>query len=288
MTLFELVKIVLDRLYEEAVREHGKETDGFIKERMKYLSSTYATLSDPKRKPVNYKDPATRFAYVYTYVCAHGDFVVQVLEKLRDKLGGKIFTQKNVRASCIGGGPGSDIIGMLKYLSENKKEPVEKLACYLLDREQAWSDTWAEIDDAMKVEIRLNTYFQQLDVVEPDSWKSQQRFLDADIFIMSYFVSEVRSLDAKGQVSKFWTTIFKRAKPGALFIYTDNGSDEFNDYFDELCKNAGLENLVKQSNRKTFPRFTEQKSELHEYTTKFERSPRVSALLSYRALRKPK
>lgn len=64
MTIFQLVKIALDTLYAEAVSVYGNSTDAKITEQMSYLSKSYIELNQTGRKPVNYKDPATRFAYV--------------------------------------------------------------------------------------------------------------------------------------------------------------------------------------------------------------------------------
>src|SRR6185295_5049809 len=103
MTIFELVKIALDELYAQGEVLYGDDLDSEIKKRIKYLSLSYAKLNDKKRQPVDYKDPATRFAYVYKYVAAHGDYIVQVLRKLRIS-NGKIFPDKVARVSCVGGG----------------------------------------------------------------------------------------------------------------------------------------------------------------------------------------
>ena len=78
MTIFELVKIALDELYDEAHELYGKVLDETILKKMAYLSESFSQLNSADRKPVDYKDPATRFAYVYKYVAAHGDYVVQV------------------------------------------------------------------------------------------------------------------------------------------------------------------------------------------------------------------
>lgn len=286
MTLFQLVKITLDALYEEAEKEYGDQTDDQITARIKYLSKSYNSLTSEGRKPVDYKDPAVRFAYVYKYVASHGDYVVQLL-KLTSRHLGKVFNDKKVRISCIGGGPGSDIIGVLKYLSDYlNQESVDKVVCYLLDREQAWADTWTELDDKLEIDdIKLSVNFQPLDVTNPESWGLQKKFLDADLFTLSYFVSEVYALDG-GVVEKFWSTLFKNAKPGALFLYDDNGSDVFNDYFDTQWRNEGLELVVGESNVSWTPSFTEQASELLTYKAKFGENPKLRGHLSYRILRK--
>lgn len=286
MTSFELVKVALDSLYAEAQAEHGKKADATIAACIEYLAKSYSGLNTPGRAAVDYKDPATRFAYVYKYVASHSDYVVQVLEALQ-KQRKPIFGAENIRVSCVGGGPGSDIIGVLRYLDENKHvEKVSKVTCYLLDREQAWADTWTELDDSLKTDLVLHANFQPLDVTDPDSWAQQKKFLQADLFTMSYFVSEVKSLDSGGVVSTFWKTLFKNAKSGALFLYDDNGHDSFNNYFDVLWKAEGLKCIVEATNSWVWPRGNEQKSELGDYLNKFGQQPKLKTPLSYRVLQK--
>ena len=125
MTLFELVKLALDDLYEQATAEYGDKVDAEIADRINYLSASYSKLTAQNREPIDYKSPATRFAYVYKYVATHGDYVVQAMMHLAKANGGAIFPEGAARISCIGGGPGSEIVAALKYLSENKhKEKV--------------------------------------------------------------------------------------------------------------------------------------------------------------------
>lgn len=286
MTIFELVKIVLDELYTQGKRQHKEKIDQVIQEKIRYLSDSYAQLNNEEREAVNYKDPATRFAYVYKYVAAHGDYLVQVMEHLRSGIDANIFQGETARISCVGGGPGSDIIAVLKYLDEYKDEPVKKIICYLLDKEQAWSDTWTELGESFDMDVQLNTNFQSLDVTNPDSWQFQQRFLQADLFTMSYFVSEVHSFDQGGEVSKFWSTLFQGAKPGALFVYDDNGHTDFNNYFDAQWRAADLRCLITRDNSSLTPRYSEQAANLGDYLGKFGQQPKLRAHLSYRVLRK--
>jgi hypothetical protein len=126
MTIFELIKVTLDELYAQGKKQHGPKLDELIDHKLKYLSKSYSQLTDGNRPPVNYRDPATRFAYVYKYVGAHGDYLVQIMEHLKSVLGSKsIFKAETARISCVGGGPGSDIIAVLKYLDEYQlQEPV--------------------------------------------------------------------------------------------------------------------------------------------------------------------
>jgi hypothetical protein len=287
MTIFELVKIALDELYADGRREYGDNLDDRIRETMKYLSRSYGQLNLPNRTPVDYSDPATRFAYVYKYTAAHGDYLVQVLEMLRDQLGSQIFAGRSVRISCVGGGPGSDIIGFLKFLDENgNNKSIEKVTCYLLDKEQAWADTWTELGECLDMKVHVNTNFQILDITDPVSWKIQRKFLQANLFTMSFFASEIYSLRKLDTVKSFWSELFSGAESGSLFLYSDNGHSCFNDYIDEQWNGAGLERVIGDDNMRFIPRYSEQASDLGEYLMKFGQSPRIQGTVTYRVLRK--
>ena len=288
MTIFELVKIALDELYKEAFVEYGANTDIEIQKKLDYLSASYQNLTDPNRKAVKYDDPTTRFAYVYKYTTSHADYIVQILEALRSKLDAPIFNSEIVRVACIGGGPGSDIIATLKYIDKyHKTEKVKKLTCHMLDREQAWGDTWSDLHNVLDLGISLAVPFQQMDVTKEKTWAQQKKFLQSDLFTLSYFVSEVQSLDNGGIVAKFFKTIFTEAKSGALFLYDDNGTTSLNSYFDSLWKSEGLECVTKKSNSSMSLNYSEEKSDLGQYLKKFNHSPKLGSKISYRVLRKP-
>ena len=291
MTIFELVNVVLQSLYKEAKQFYGAKTDDAIRDRMAYLSQTYAKLNVKGRIPVDYKDPATRFAYVYKYVASHADYLVQILKSASAAIGGPLFPDGTLRLSCIGGGPGSDIIGVLKYLKDvndaGNKEGTTKLICYLLDKEKGWADTWTELDEHIDLGVQLNTNFQPLDVLNASSWEAQRKFLQADVFTLSYFVSEVMALDTHGQVGIFWNTLFAEAKPGAIFVYNDNGHTDFSSYFDSFWKAAGLKEIVAEDDHRIVPSYSEQASELAAFIKKFDQFPKLKGQVSYRVLRKP-
>jgi hypothetical protein len=155
MTIFDLVKIQLDQLYAAVVKDYGSETDSQITRQIDCRQNTLRYLNNGEHnpttyKPTTYKGPTVRFAYVFKYVISHADFVVQMLKKLPQNLNIIFFDKECIRDSCVGGGPGSDLIGLLKYHDEkNELEPVDKITAYLLAREQAWADTWTRLGDTL-------------------------------------------------------------------------------------------------------------------------------------------
>ena len=83
LTIFELVKLALNELYVEGTKEHGSKLDAEITKQVSYLADSYRKLGSDDRNPIDYEDPATRFAYVYKYTASPGDYVVQTLQAAR-------------------------------------------------------------------------------------------------------------------------------------------------------------------------------------------------------------
>lgn len=288
MSTFEVVKAALDILYGNVVRLHGStaQADAAISERVNYLSKIYSELTQSDRQIVNYSDPVTHFAYLYKYVACHSDCVAQILHRLTDKFRAPIFDVTELRLACLGGGPGSDILGVLKYFHETKyPEPVNKIWCRLLDCETSWELAWRELERSIRSSIPFEVVFQEIDATQP-FWGNDD-FTQANFFTLSYFISEVMSLDGEGAVTHFLQTIFEEARPGSLFLYIDNGRPEFNRYFDQQWQRAGLICEISSDNQELPIGYNEQKHVLGDYLDKFGHWPKLGSYISYRILGKP-
>lgn len=284
-TTFQLVRKVLGELYAEIVANEGSEAaaDKSIAAKLEELSTKYANLTDEKMEPIDYSSPLTRFAYIFSAVTCHSDFVYQGLQMMQAHIAPIFSKDAKCVVSCPGGGPGSDLIGLVRYLLEAKSQP-KSVVCYLCDREQAWADSWTELGQELESPFPIFVNFQPLDVTEPASWQKQKKFMSADLFIASYFASEVMRLGAKAH--GFWQELFNNAKSGALFLVADFASDASIAYIDSITKEIGWE-LLDVNSKRRFVSFSEQKSELADFMAKFGKSPRVQGELHVRLLRKP-
>lgn len=277
-TIFQLVYKVLSELYEQVKAIHGKAADEKIKAAMTALSTSYSKLTDGKMPPIDYSDPTTRFAYVFKYVASHADYVRQVLDLVSDELSDELLKEEKIVVSCLGGGPGSELVGLLHHVLAAGEAEVEALTCYLCDREQAWADSWTEIGQELDADIKLFVNFQGLDVTKKEDWAKQRKFLSADLFISSYFASEVVRI--KDEAADFWKELGSSSKKGAKFLFIDNAHTAFTDYIREIASNSGLETVVVKQVEKT-PRWDEQKSDLGEFLERFGQSPKLKSQLFY-------
>jgi hypothetical protein len=190
------------------------------------------------------------------------------------------FDQENIRIACVGGGPGSDLLGIYKYVIMLNDKP--NMMFYLLDRENAWSESWSEVDLMTKSTLTSSTMFRHIDVCDDTSWKVHKKFLNSDLFTFVYFISEIFS--SRKEATAFFQNLFKKAKKQARFLYIDFTDSDLAQWFDDLTAEAGLKTLLAK-NAPFQLSYDEDKAALGEYYEKFD-SPKLKASLAIRVMEK--
>lgn len=278
MNCFQLIKTVLDEAYAEIPGKAGTERDDAIRTECTKLSAAYANLR--RKGCLDYSDPACRFAYILKYTTSHANIVCELItgsKPLRS-----LFDGERVLVSCVGGGPGSDFLGIMKYCETHKKAP--DLTCYLLDRDPAWGESWSDVGDKVGTAMNLRTAFNSFDVTDPAKWQVFKKHFAADLFTLIFFMSEVYALRDKAQ--GYFDALFSGMKKGAILLYVDNNSSEFYGWFDDLVKRHGLKVLDSGSGRAQMP-YDEEKTDLGEFAKngRFE-SPKLKSDIAWRVVQK--
>lgn len=277
MNCFQLIKTVLDEAY-QAIPGSEAAKDAAIEGAFANLTRAYQNLLH--EGCLDYSDPCRRFAYIYKYTTSHANIVYGKISEhkvLRD-----LFERERLTISCIGGGPGSDFLGIMKYCLRAKKN-VE-LKCQILDRDAAWSESWSDVDDKVRSSFRISTSYQPLDVADPTSWMKYTKHFNADLFTLIYFLSEVYAVG--NRACEYFAALMANMKPGALLLYVDNNDSRFTDWFDRMVAHAGLEVVASGGGHDQMP-LHEDKSDLQPYYSKFTPDPKLKANIAYRIVRRP-
>ncbi|MEW6198010.1 MAG: hypothetical protein AB1601_05020 [Planctomycetota bacterium] len=261
LTLAQLIKLVLDEAYAEIP---GPDKDAAIKTELDRLTQCYGHLKDPARIAIDYSSPVARFAYIYKYTVAHADYIKQLIQGCAELQAP--FKSADLSVAAIGGGPGSDLLGILKYMMRAGSHST--LTCYLFDRERAWGDSWSEVAKPLQANFQLYPVFQQLDVTDKTTWGSYRKFLNADLFTFSYFLSEVWTF--RPAAEPFFTHCFSGAKIGSVFMFIDNNDagGDFAGWFDTLAAAHGVNVVCSRSCQMAFS-VDEEKTDLEPYYSKF-------------------
>lgn len=263
MNLMQLIKLVLDDAYAAINAPDESTKDALIKKELKNLSTEYGKLINKDGAPIDYSDPLKRFAYIYKYTVAHADYIMQLVKgekKLRE-----LLAKESVEVACLGGGPGSDLLGILKYLIHNRAKQIS-LTCYIFDKERAWGDSWSDVARLLKPPFQVYPVFQQLDVTDAETWASYQKFLRADLFTLSYFLSEVWRIKEKAE--PFFDHCLSQMKSGSMILFVDNNDSRFRNWFDAMAAKHNLVSISSAEGELCFQN-DEEKKDLGVHFDKF-------------------
>lgn len=281
MELMQLIKDVLDEIYPAIQGPTDADRDNRIEQSISTLNSAYTELLSPSRVPIDYSLPECRFAYIYKYTTAHADYINQLIQCSPNLQA--LIKNHTIDVACIGGGPGSDFLGILKYMMLTGASAT--VTCYIYDREDTWGEAWGEIAKKIGPNFRVFPVFQQVDVTDPASYQNKTKFLSADLFTFSYFLSELYSIRSSAQL--FFDQLFTSAKSNSVFLFVDNndGNGLFAGWFDEMAARHGFIVDDSQERELAFGN-DEEKTHLSPYYPRFN-WPKRKSNLCLRVCRKP-
>jgi len=284
MNCFEIVKNVLDRSFAKIEGAQGEKVK-LIDKRINELQRAYGNLD--QQDGVDYSDPITQFAYIYKYTTAHASYVCTLMGKADRK--GALPTEGKVRLASIGGGPGSDYLGFLKFYNFSMYSGISAVS-NSFDKDSDWSYCWSKVfEEARECAAgedtcsSISTNFHILDVCDSKSIQRIADYTDSDIFTMTYFMSEVYQF--KDKATPFFTHLFSNIRKGATVLFIDNKTDRYRDWFDSFVAANDYEILISGEDR-WLPSFDEQKATLGEYLTLLKQSPKLQGEVAYRVVRK--
>ncbi|WP_046658348.1 hypothetical protein [Lysobacter capsici] len=278
MKCFDVVGTVLDATYDE-VPDKGGKRDELIANALKRTRDQYKDKLMTEGGP-DFDDPATRFGYVFTYVPAHAHWVYELISKCKEVR--DVFEKEKVRVACIGGGPGSDVVGVLKYLDESDLNC--KLFIELIDGCVAWKSTWSDLAFQLDWDETLHTDYVIHDVADKATWDSPSKIAKADIITLSFFASEIFHLK---NARKYLKAMLGQAKSGALVLVNDNRTPEVYGMLDEIAGELGFKTLLAEVGERKIYDPGESMAVVKKYAEKFGAKSRLTGSMCWRVYQKP-
>lgn len=234
-------KNMLDWIYEQIP---SKDRDDIILQSLKSLSYSYQKRSSNYKmydtfQPIDYGKIETQFAYTYAYTPAHADVIFQLLSSCKEAK--ELFSTQSVNVSCLGGGPGGDLLGVAKFIdfwyNHTATRKNTSLNCNIYDRERAWYGINSYLTSLLQKNMSVSSRFYSFDIKEEPSSDFYEKVGTSDLITMSFFLSEfVDDRYTDSRASKIFQQIFKHAKWNAMFLFIDNSSDHADEWFDEMIR----------------------------------------------------
>ncbi|GBM98941.1 hypothetical protein AVEN_265687-1 [Araneus ventricosus] len=248
---------VILRLYSCVLHEHKikhKVNEADIRTAIQNMKEVYkpnpGSLSDSIVFVADYNDAGHRCAYLHKYAPFHtalvADMLVRALQQNPKVFRDLIYPSGQINICSLGGGPGSDIFGVLSVL--NAAFGLFQVSATVIDCMENWKDMFYELVS----ELRYGDYGALGECVDEQyfEWKYLQHNLlgkmtsqvnqsiaRANLVTMIKFVSASSCKDTPAMIRK----IFRTLKPGSLVLYIDNAGGGFHQV---IRKEAQACNLI--------------------------------------------
>ena len=179
---FRLLKSVI----ENAIELHANETDqtkqAVLEQMNNYIIETSRQYREVEPQ-IHYDDPICRLGYLYMNAAANATLFEKVLYFSRDAR--DILTnsaQDTLNVLSMGGGPGTELLGLVKYLRNQDDLPPRRIDFTVIDNVFQWSETWRALAIAAEHELRSSLI---QDGIEPTAIAPM--FLPFDVFDHSQY-----------------------------------------------------------------------------------------------------
>lgn len=227
-------KKTLKRLNRRGEKAHGEEWPRILRQRRDSLEEDYKGLSVDGRSPIDYSDLASQAMYVFAYAAPRAYFADEFLQRHREKIGKPLFGQDHLEIFSFGGGPASELVGLVNYLDEHVEEGVTSINYTVLDKGLEWKRIAKHVIESIESEIAINYSFVEVDFANKDRC-AEVDISVADLLIFSYVSSELFSLEAKDEIQQNLNHIFAKLPGGARILFIESKVTKFVKFF-KNCK----------------------------------------------------
>ena len=185
-----------------------------------------------------------RSAYLYEYAPANALAVEAVLNNDAEDQGlisGMLTSKLPMSLCCLGGGPGSEILGVAKWIVRQQLGATQ-LEVVIIDKCLEWRNQWKSVRDTLNTNFSadgavsaertpqfVSRGFVKVDVVEPASALLPVFRRGFDLYIVSYVVSHIYTSEGLSRFRRFMQSVIESAPQGSKFLFIDRGGEQKQD-----------------------------------------------------------
>jgi hypothetical protein len=243
------------------------------------------------REPqMDYHDPVCRLAYLYGVVPATASVVETAFanDEELSKYFLKVAKKKGSVSVCaFGGGPGTELLAIAKWVERcNLRQPVS-LDYLLLDRANEWLDSWKGIKK--QIELRFAKYigtdrqtwpvvvssgfFSAVDIKSIAGSANVGSIFDQDLYVLSYLISEI--FNNFGNLGNLTAQIAESAPSGAKFLFVDRKGNCWKNAIRTVAEQAGITLSDFHDTNDSMDPLTEESSDLGTLKQEIGKAPKL-------------
>ena len=236
--IFKSLGNVLDQSVSDWTLNTGLPLDSFVpqvKEAILRMGNEYYSR---KRPEIPFGDPIYRSAYLYQYAPANALAVEAVLNYDANNqrlISGLLTSKQRISLCCLGGGPGSEIVGVAKWIVRQQLGTTQ-LEVLVTDKYPQWKDQWQSVRDTLNTNflaggavpakrppLVVSRGFAKVDVIDPASARLPALRRGFDLYVVSYVVSHIYTPEGLSRFRQFMRSVMDSAPKGSKFLFMDRG-----------------------------------------------------------------
>ena len=238
LQIFKSIGNVLDQCVSDWTLNTGLTLDKFVprvEEAILHMRDEYYSQ---KRPEISFGDPYYRSAYLYKYAPATALAVEAVLNydaNHQRLISGLLRSKQRISLCCLGGGPGSEIVGVAKWIARQQLDATQ-LEVVVTDKYPQWKREWKFVRDTLNTNFSAGSAisaerrplvvpkgFVGVDVIDPESAQLPALTRGFDLYVVSYVVSHIYTDDGLSQFRRFMRSVIDSAPKGSKFLFIDRG-----------------------------------------------------------------
>lgn len=294
MKYFETVGRALDAQVPALAEDLGIPVTDLYQRMSQALPLMTREWSKGSAPAIPYNDPVYRLAYVFCHVAINANLVQRALEdRFTDPRTGRetslgqwvraaMESQGRLRVCAFGGGPGTELLALSKYLVHYPLQvPHADLELTLLDQVSEWAETLEALKEAIYSQypaedprpFSIGTSVHPFDMTRLQNYGTLGTLLRRDLFILNYVVSEVFDQSRVADLAKV-VKLMRDKSPEATFLLLDRSDPRTREVAADIISRAGLA-VLDERMVGDYMDLDEQSSRLDAHAVAMGRNPRV-------------
>jgi hypothetical protein len=146
----------LRKLHATGRKKFGEEWLVRLAKRKEKLKQAYASLDESDRDPIQYSSLSARTAYVFAYAPTRAEYTREFLMRHRIAVDKSLFGKGHICVVSFGGGPASELVGLVKYLEDPASgEAVDSIRYVVYDKDGDWGDVADDVVASLRTDISV-------------------------------------------------------------------------------------------------------------------------------------
>ena len=234
--IFKSIGKVLDQSVSGWTLKTGCPLDSFVPKVEEAILHMRGEYRSQKRPEIPFDDLVYRSAYLYEYASANALAVEAVLNddaKNQRLISGLLTSKKRISLCCLGGGPGSEIVAVVKWIVRQQPGATQ-LEVLVTDKYPQWKDQWESVRDTLNTNflaggavsaerppLVVSRGFAEVDVINLASARLPVLRQGFDLYVVSYVVSHIYTPEDLSRFCQFMRSVIDSASKGSKFLFID-------------------------------------------------------------------